>query len=84
MSKRGWLAMTDANQNVVVLNPDHIVSLSSPEGSNSGVKLAAVNGQEWVFPDYNLNEVAHHIGLFGLSPQQSQQQPAETEPSPVS
>ncbi len=76
--------MTDADQNVVVLNPNHIVSLSGTGGDDDVVELTAVNGQKWVFPDYTLNEVAHHIGLFGLSPQQSQRQPAETAPSPVS
>ena len=86
MSKLGWLVFNNDNDKIVVLNPDHIVSITEVIGEN-GVKLTDVAGQTWAFAQFSANDVAQQIGLVGLSPHASYapvQEDAQEEPSPVS
>jgi hypothetical protein len=86
MSKQGWLVFNQDNDKVVVLNPDHIVSITEVFGDD-GVKLTDVAGQTWAFAQFSANDVAQQIGLVGLSPHASYapaQEDAQEEPSPVS
>lgn len=91
MSKLGWLVFNhdrgeDKNPRIVVLNPDHIVSITEVSG-HEVVKLTDVAGQTWAFAGFSANDVAQQIGLVGLSPHASYapaQEDAPEEPSPVS